>query len=281
MKIVCDSGSTKADWVILSNDREIYSGSTRGINPVFHDGDFVRGELEKEIVGSVEPRSIEDVYFYGAGCWDADLKTVVSKALKSVFANAEAHVEHDLLGAARAACGSEPGIACILGTGSNSCLYDGKKVIDNVKNLGYLVGDEGSGSFIGKELLRCYFYRELPSELAIKLDQLIPGGKSEVLQKIYGGGAPNVYLASFAKFISDNKSHPFLQNIVSDAFDIFINRHVCKYEGSQKLPISFIGSVAFHFSDILKEVLDSKGMTMGNTIKKPIDSLVKFHKKEA
>lgn len=278
MKIICDSGSTKADWVIISNNEKIYSCSTKGINPVFHDGDFIRNELSREIVSTIEVRAVEEIHFYGAGCWDANLKGIVKAGLQSIFVNANVFVDHDLLGAARAACGANPGIACILGTGSNSCLYDGDKVIDNVKNLGYLVGDEGSGSYIGKELLRCYFYRELPEELAEKFEKLVPGGKSEVLDKIYNApGTPNVYLASFSKFLSDNKDHFFIQKLVSEAFEVFINRHVCKYEGHLSLPINFIGSVAFHYSNILKNVLNKKQMTMGSIVQKPIDSLVEFH----
>jgi N-acetylglucosamine kinase-like BadF-type ATPase len=136
MRIICDSGSTKADWVIEKDEKIIFSGSTKGINPVFHNGDFIRNELHKEIVKVTDSGSVEEVFFYGAGCWDAGLKNIVKKGLLSVFTDAEVFVEHDLLGAARAACGNKPGIACILGTGSNSCLYDGKNVTDNVINLG-------------------------------------------------------------------------------------------------------------------------------------------------
>jgi hypothetical protein len=140
------------------------------------------------------------------------------------------------------------------------------------------VGDEGSGSFLGKELLRCYFYRELPADLRIKFEVLIPGGKSEILENIYGAGAaPNVYLASFARFLSENKNHIFIQKLVRNGFEEFIKRHVCKYEGHQELPVNFIGSVAYHFSEILENVLKEKGMHIGKIVQKPIDALVTFH----
>ena len=277
MEIVCDSGSTKADWIVYNDKSEIFTSSTRGINPVFHGKEFIHKELKKELVKEVACNEIEKIYFYGAGCWDSRLKSVISKALSEIFPNTEIDVHHDLLGAARAACGKEPGIACILGTGSNSCLYDGKEVIDNVKNLGYLVGDEGSGSYLGKELLRCYFYRELPRDLIESFQELIPGGKSEALEKIYQQENPNVYLASFAKFLSDHKKHFFVQELVYDAFVEFLNRHVCKYNGHLELPVSFIGSIAYHFSDILKIALERKNMTLGKIVKKPINELVRFH----
>ena len=277
MEIVCDSGSTKADWIVYNDKAEIFTSSTRGINPVFHGKDFIHKELHKELIKEVPCSEIEKIFFYGAGCWDIKLKSVISGALSEIFPNTAIDVHHDLLGAARAACGKEPGIACILGTGSNSCLYDGNEVIDNVKNLGYLVGDEGSGSYLGKDLLRCYFYRELPKDLIEPFQELIPGGKSEVLEKIYQQENPNVYLASFAKFLSDHKKHFFVQELVYDAFVEFLNRHVCKYKGHLELPVSFIGSIAYHFSDILKIALERKHMTLGKIVRKPINELVRFH----
>ncbi len=280
MKLICDSGSTKADWVILNGTQEQFSCSTRGINPVFHDGDFIHHELNRELTHAISPKGVKEVYFYGAGCWDLNLKDKVRKAILEVFPNAYIEVDHDLLGAARAASGREPGIACILGTGSNSCLYDGHSVVDNVTNLGYLIGDEGSGSYLGKALLRSYFYRELPKELEEKFREFVPGGKSEVLDNIYNKNkAANVYLASFAPFLSDNKKHFFIEQLVHDAFLDFINAHVAKYKGHLTLPINFIGSVAYHFSDILEIALTRKQMTMGKIVRKPINELVKFHLK--
>lgn len=280
MKIVCDSGSTKADWVIIDKGREVFSCSTRGINPVFHDAEFIHHELNRELTHAISPKGVKEVYFYGAGCWDFNLKGKVEKAIQAVFAKASIEVDHDLLGAARAACGSAPGIACILGTGSNSCLYDGENVVDNVTNLGYLIGDEGSGSYLGKSLLRSYFYRELPKELEEKFKEYVPGGKAEVLENIYGNSkVANVYLASFAPFLSDNKKHFFIEQLVHDAFLDFINAHVSKYRGHLTLPINFIGSVAYHFSDVLEIALTRKQMTMGKIVRKPIKELVKFHLK--
>lgn len=277
MKIVCDSGSTKADWSVFKKGQEVITYSTRGINPVFHDKSFILSELNKEIIGELDVAEIHEIFYYGAGCWDKNLKGIISNALGEVFPRSNIEVHHDLLGAARAACGNSPGVACILGTGSNSCLYDGKNVIDNVKNLGYLVGDEGSGSHLGKEILRSYFYRELPKDLIEPFEELVPNGKSGVLENIYQKDNPNVYLASFSRFLSDYKKHFFVQELVYDSFVDFLNRHVCKYKGHLEIPISFIGSVAFHFSDILKIALERKNMELGKIVRKPINELVRYH----
>jgi len=277
MKIVCDSGSTKADWSCFKNGQEAITYSTRGINPVFHNKDFIFSELKKEIIQSLEGEEVHDIFYYGAGCWDNNLKGIIVGALSELFPKTNIEVHHDLLGAARAACGDLPGVACILGTGSNSCLYDGENVVDNVKNLGYLVGDEGSGSHLGKELLRSYFYRELPKDLIEPFEELVPNGKSGVLDNIYQKENPNVYLASFARFLSDHKKHFFVQELVYNSFVDFLSRHVCKYKGHLGIPISFIGSVAFHFSDILKIALERKNMTLGKIVRKPINELVRYH----
>ena len=179
---------------------------------------------------------------------------------------------------AHATCGTNPGIACILGTGSNTCEYDGKKVTDNVTNLGFMLGDEGSGGHLGKKIVRGYFYREMPPELRANLEKDYDGmRKSAVLDRIYKEKSPNVYLAKFSKFCSNNKEHPYIQNLAKSAFNEFISRHVLKYPSHKKYPIHFIGSVAYHFKPILQEDIDDHGLKMGMVIKKPIDNLVRFH----
>jgi len=171
----------------------------------------------------------------------------------------------------------EPGIACILGTGSNSCLYDGEFEVDNVPSLGYLLGDEGSGSYLGRMFVRSYFYREMPADLAAIFEKVHPGGKEEIIEAMYNGPAPNVYLASHAKILSDNREHPFVKELVYEGLNDFVQRHVKKYEGHQTLPINFIGSIAFYFREVLDKVLTDNGMTLGAIIKKPIFNLVKYH----
>ena len=277
MIVVADSGSTKADWKIIDQD-QVHSFSTMGFNPVFHSDQVIFEELSKAVDPAHPVKAAEQVYYYGSGCWDAKRKAVVARALTKIFDKANIKVDHDLLAAARATCGDDPGIACILGTGSNSCLFDGKKVVDNVTNLGFLIGDEGSGTHIGKMLIRAYFYRELPSDLVQALEQLIPGGKEEILDNVYESGSPNVYLASLTKFMAEHLEHPSIQQILFESFGCFIDRHVRKYEDHIKLPIHFIGSVGYHFQKILRYVLEERSMQAGIFIQKPIDHLVEYHK---
>lgn len=276
MKVIVDSGSTKADWKMISGS-DIQSITTMGFNPVFHSEEVIYKELQKSFVKEVATDKATKVYYYGAGCWDARLKGVVHKALDRIFAHADIEVDHDLLGAARATCGHDAGISCIIGTGSNSCLYDGTNVIDNVTNLGYLLGDEGSGTHLGKRLIRAFFYREMPKVLYDELEASLEGGKQSILDNVYSGDPPNVYLASFTKFMGDHQNHPFIQRILFDSFEQFIDRHVRKYRNHMSLPVHFIGSVAYYFKQTLSVILDARDMKMGKFIQKPIDELVRFH----
>ena len=278
MIIIVDSGSTKADWEIVHPDGKRELISTMGFNPFFHNADRVESELKKDFVQKVDCAKVKEVYFYGAGCSDAMRCNIIKEGLVRIFTHAKIEVEHDLLASARATCGIQPGIACIIGTGSNTCLYDGKIIKDNITNLGYLLGDEGSGSHLGKLLIRAYFYRELPADIKVAFEAAYPEGKREILNKIYGDG-PNVYLASFAKFVSEFKEHFYIQKLVSQAFQQLIERHILKYEGCHSIPIHFVGSIAFHFQDILKMTLEEHDLTLGVVIKKPIDNLVAYHLK--
>lgn len=276
-KIIVDSGSSKADWRVVEGHQDVLSVSTKGFNPVFHSDEVIYQEVANAFEPQIAVNDVQQIYFYCAGCWDLKRKGVIKKALDRVFPQANIEIEHDLLGAARAACGHEPGITCILGTGSNSCLYDGTDVIDNITNLGFLLGDEGSGTFLGKALIRAYFYREMPRDLLEEFEAFTPGGKSSILDKVYGKETPNVYLASFVPFFSKHRNHPLIAKILYESFAIFIDRHVRKYQNHNNLPIHFIGSVAYHFQNILKIVLEERSMQAGTFIQKPIDNLVAFH----
>jgi len=277
MIAIVDSGSTKADWRFISPSGDQSSVATMGFNPFFHDSKFISKQLQEDFDDQLDVASIKKVYYYGAGCSDALRCSIVEKGLTEVFPNAYIEVKHDILASARATCRDQPGIACILGTGSNSCEFDGKKITDNVSNLGFLLGDEGSGSHLGKLLVQGYFYREFPEDIKEAFEKVYSFDKRVFLNKIYGNSGANVYLASFAKFMSDHKDHIYIQNLVNKAFSIFIKRHVRKYKNHTKVPIHFIGSVAFHFKDILKMVLDERDLALGIVIKKPIDNLVDFH----
>lgn len=278
MILIADSGSTKTDWRILRNKNTVQSASTIGFNPVLTNTEKIIEELTSAFTDKVTNRQLTHVYYYGAGCWDKATCSVVSNAIETIFPMAKIEVTNDLLGAARAVCGKEAGIACILGTGANSCLYDGQKIIDNVPALGFIMGDEGSGAYLGKQLLKSYFYRALPKELTDKLLQEQPISKKIMLENVYQSKSGNRYLASFAKFIIQEQTHPFIKNMVREAFDNFIQQQVKKYDGAANYPIHFIGSIAYFLKDILTECLVANELQFGHIIRQPIDGLVDFHR---
>lgn len=277
MWLVVDSGSTKADWVLVDAAGKRTLTTTMGFNPYFHSPEKIHSELSKNEFTSIIPvEGIKNIFYYGAGCPDNHYRSIIQNGLQLVFKNAQIEVQHDLLGAARATCGHQPGICGILGTGSNSCLYDGKNIIDNIPALAHVLGDEGGGVFLGKLILQSYFYRELPHDLLIMFEEAYPAGKDAIIHKIYSEGQ-NVYLASFAEFGIKNKSHPFIQKLISKSFTEFANRHLKKYEGWQNLEINLVGSIAGLLTEELRVVLAGEGLKLGKVVRKPIDELLNYH----
>ncbi len=276
MIIVADSGSTKADWIFADGNGFRETVRTMGVNPFFHSESQITKMVNDGFNNHVPVDQIESVYFYGAGCSDDKRCAQMEAGLRNVFLNARIFVEHDLLAAARATCFNDPGIACILGTGSNSCLYDGQVIKDNVTSLGYLAGDEGSGSHLGKSLLRAYYYREMPASLSAAFKQEIASDKTYVFDQMYGS-SPNVYLASLAEFLGKHLDNSFAKALATSCFSEFIERHVTKYEGYQTLPIHFVGSIAYHFQPVISQVLRSHKLNEGNIIHKPIQALISYH----
>ena len=278
MILVADCGGTKADWSLLETNKEDKLVTTPGFNPVVHPPEQfedVVGQLSKDQLPSASPKKI---YYYGAGAWDYRRKELIKNTLLQAWPTAEVEVMHDLLGAARATCAHEAGIACILGTGSNSCLYDGKDVVDSVTNLGYLLGDEGSGCHLGKALLRAYFYRELDDELTQSFEQYAQVDRATVRDTVYDSENPNTYLASFTRFMGEHPDHPLIQDLIYRSFGEFLDRHVRKYEGHLRLPINFIGSIAFHFKEVLLAAMASRNLRAGRFVPKPIQALADFHR---
>ncbi len=277
MFLVADVGSTKADWVFYTPDSEPRRVSSIGVNPNLHSDAEIVHVLQSVCPEDIPEAKVAWVHYYGTGIWDKSRALRLEKALHGSFPNAEIHVHHDLLGAARAACRDEAGIACILGTGSNSCAYDGKKVTDNVTNLGWLLGDEGSGVDLGKRLIRAYSYRELPAHVRDLFEESTGQNRQSIGDSLYGQGNPNRFLASFSPFIHANLDQPAIRQLVSDSFHEFVLRHVLKYPQAQNQPVSFIGSIAYHYRDILREVCGAHGLQVGRIAQKPIDELVSYH----
>ncbi|MBF8965354.1 hypothetical protein I0P70_19050 [Pontibacter sp. FD36] len=277
MILIADSGSTKTDWRVIDADNEYEQVNTTGINPQYLDTDKIYSIFETELLPQLKEKNISAIYYYGAGCSSPERNKRVEDALSRAFPNVPNYVDHDLLAAARALCGHKPGIACILGTGSNSCLYDGKNIIDNVTSLGFLMGDEGSGAYLGKLLIKAYMYRELPEELATSLKNRYNLTKDGILDAVYGSDIPSQYLATFAKFMYEKRKSPVIKEMIYENFEEFFERHVSKYEGFGELPVNFVGSIAFHFSDTLKLVAKKYGCHIGVIISSPSEGLIKYH----
>ncbi|ODS82688.1 MAG: N-acetylglucosamine kinase [Cytophagaceae bacterium SCN 52-12] len=278
--LIADSGSTKADWLSAKADGMVLAEwNSPGINPFFQDRETISGLMEKEVFPRVSG-SPAAIYFYGAGCADAQSASPVAKSLKDRFPTARVEVESDLLGAARSLCQHQPGIACILGTGSNNCLYDGSQIVGNIGSLGFWMGDEGSGGHLGRQLVVAYLHKELPGDLEEHFAAAYPGvNRMEILNRAYKQPFPNRYFAGYTRFAGAHRSHPFIQDLLRTSFGVFLDKYVLKHPGAQSYPVSFTGSVAWHFREELRAVLEEKGLTFGKIVQKPIGGLAVYHSK--
>ena len=278
MILIADSGSTKTDWRIINSKGQISQAKCGGINPYYHDYATILVEIQS-ILPQIQSK-ISEVYFYGAGCSTDENIKKVHQAISKVFPEAAVTINHDLLAAAHALCGEEEGIACILGTGTNSCLYDGQQIIDNIASLGYAIGDEGGGSHIGKRLISDYLRRDMPKKISNKIDKRFELSKNEVLKRVYLEEGGSKYLASFSKFVFQNIKEPYMYRLVYESFVEFFERNIMKYENHQNYKVHFMGSVAFYYSDILRQVANDKGIIVRNIIESPIAGLTLYHQKQ-
>jgi glucosamine kinase len=274
--LIADSGSTKTDWVLIDKNNQKQYFKTQGLNPY-----FVRSEEFISIVSdAINPSSltVEHVYYYGSGCGTDSKRNEVENSLNHLFPHAKIEVEHDLLGAARALCLHKKGLACILGTGSHACLYNGTEIIEEAISLGFILGDEGGGAHMGKQLVTAYLYNELPDDLLEKFIKEFQPDKASILENIYRKQFPNRYLASYVPFLVQHKGHKYVSNLVGQSFDLFISRHIKTLYNFQDFEVNFVGSVAFVFESILRKKIESHGMKVGEIMNKPIDGLIRFHK---
>jgi N-acetylglucosamine kinase-like BadF-type ATPase len=279
MILIADSGSTKCDWALVEENSSDFSLlSSKGFNPYFHDKEFILNELENHEEFSQIRNEVTKIHFYGAGCSSKNLNARIEEGLQAFFKNSEIFVDHDLKAAAYACYRGKAEIACILGTGSNSCRFDGFNLSESVPSLAYILGDEASGSYFGKRILRSYFYNRMPSELAKELDEQYNVEKEHVIDKVYRQINANVYLAGFMKFFSNHKEHPFVIEMVAKGMREFLKIHVMSYPDAKDLEINFVGSIAHYFSHILIPECDKLGLNVQRIIKKPIEGLVEFHK---
>jgi len=276
MILIADSGSTKTDWCISERGKQLQRITTQGINPYFQ----TEGEIEEEIRSALLPKletcTFDALYFYGAGCLPEKIpmmQSVLSKCLK--VKNVD--VNSDMLAAARGLCGRNPGIVCILGTGSNSCYYDGEKIVSNVSPLGFILGDEGSGAVLGKLLVGDLLKNQLPTGLKEKFLREFDLTPAMIIERVYRQPFPNRFLANLSPFLRHNIETLEIRALVLNAFRAFLDRNVKQYD-YQQYKVYFVGSVAYYYKEILEEVVLESGMQLGNIMQQPMDGLVEYHK---
>jgi len=279
MIIIADSGSSKIDWRLVDSAGVIRQAQSPGFNPYYQPLDHLRASL-REVVVPAATGEVSRIFYYGTGVSSERNQEMVRSAFLEFFPSARVAVEWDLLGAARALCGHEPGIACILGTGSNSCLYDGKEITGQVANLGWILADEGSGTSLGKALLMDYLRKKMPDKLAAQFHQRFPFTREEFLEKIYQQEKPSTFLATFSKFIFQHLKEPYCYQLVYKSFAEFFENNVMKYPAYSGLKVHFVGSIAFYYSDLLRQVANDKGIIVRNILETPIAGLTLFHQKD-
>jgi glucosamine kinase len=277
--LIADSGSTKCEWCFFSNGRKQII-ETQGASPYFLNESQIVVMMQNELLPSLKKKSPSHIYFYGTGCAAAANRAFIKRAIKRVFPEAVIEVEHDLTGAARALCGKNKGIVAILGTGSNSGYFNGKKILRNSPGLGYVLGDEGSGAYLGKKVLQYYLYKTFDKEMHHKFHEKYQVVAADILDAVYKKPLPNRYIASFTLFLAENRGHYMIENIIEDGLRDFFSIHLALYPESGSLPVYFTGSVAFGFQDILKELCKTFGWQAGKFLAKPMEGLIAYHKKK-
>ena len=277
MILIADSGSTKTDWRLMDENTEISHVKTKGFNPYYQPLDEMVKEIELELVPSVDTNRVSTIHFYGAGCSTPERQRKISDALSPYFKSTKILIQSDLIGAARALSGNQGGIVCILGTGSGSCQYDGRKITKNIPSLGFVLGDEGSGAWLGKKMVTDYLRGHMPKKCIETINQKLQIDKEAILEQVNHKAMPSRYLASFAKFISENIDQTYFYQLMFDSFTAFAKNYIIRYPNYSEFYCHFVGSVAFHNQEILKHVAKYTGFRIGNIIKSPIDGLTNYH----
>ncbi|MGC6413358.1 MAG: N-acetylglucosamine kinase [Bacteroidia bacterium] len=280
MILIADGGSTKADWIALDEKREeAFRVRTLGLNPAVVSEE----ELHNRIINMFQliqvKHEVTNIYFYGAGCGTPQAQKILHDVMKNIFVNAEVVVEEDMLAAVYAATGKDPAMVAILGTGSNSCYYDGEQMHMKVASLGYVLMDEASGNYFGKRLIRDYYYGLMPKYIVQKFEKDYNLDPDVLKKNIYREPNPNMYLASFAKFMFDFKEEKYVRRLMKRGFEKFFRYRILPYELGSETPIYFIGSIAHYFREILDSVAEKNGLKITGVIQRPIDNLIDYHRK--
>jgi len=273
MILIAESGSTKTDWVFLDETGKTDKHQSPGINPFYQDCDSIYQNIHflKDI------HSVDEIYFYGAGCANEEKNRVVEQALLKVFPHAKCEINSDLLAAARSLCKKEKGIACILGTGSNSCLYNGESIEHNVSPLGFILGDEGSGAVLGKKLMADLLKKQAPEEICKLFFDEYQLEAADIIHRVYREEFPNRFLAQFTKFLSKHIDQKYIYQLVTDSFIEFFQRNIKQYSNCKETPIHFTGSIAFYFQKQLEEAAIKTNLQLGKILQSPLEGLIQFH----
>ena len=278
MILIADSGSTKTDWCVVENGQPIQQISTKGINPFFQSEEEISNEIATSLLPQLKTNALDAVYFYGAGCGFPDKIAMVHRAItKHLQIKREVEVNTDMLAVAHGLCQHEAGIACIMGTGSNSCYYDGKQIVSNVSPLGFILGDEGSGAVLGKLLVGDILKNQMTPELKEKFLKQFGLTPADIIDRVYRKPFPNRFLASFSPFLAQNIDEPCIHALVLGSFKSFLKRNVMQYENFRNSKVHFIGSVAFYYKTILAEAAQEMNIQLGTIIKSPMEGLIKYH----
>jgi N-acetylglucosamine kinase-like BadF-type ATPase len=275
--LIVDSGSTKTNWCFLRNGQKPVFFKTPGINPFLQGKNDIAQMLERELKWNHSKYEVDKINYYGAGASSADNKKTLAKILKHHFYTKNVEVQSDLMAAARALCGDKKGIVCILGTGSSSCYYDGKKIKEQLPSLGYIAGDEGSGNYMGKRILQYYTYGTFDTELRMAFEMRFGNDVKEIIRKLYAEPYPNRYLASFVPLLKENRGHYMVENIIEDCLNDFFHSSILKYRESWNLPLYFSGSVAHEFRDVIKNLCNQYELEIGQVEKDPMKGLIKYY----
>lgn len=277
-KLIADAGSTKIEWVMLDPDGRVVSRTTSdGLNAIIAHPDEVRSQFADARNALGADASVDEIHYYGAGCATVSACSRIDNVLRNVWDAANVYVNTDLLGAARALFGRNRGIACILGTGSNSCLYDGHDIVRNVPSLGYILGDEGSGAALGKRLISDTFKGQLPEVIKTKFQDIYKLKIEDILENVYRSQKPNKFLASLVPFLSSHLWNPYIYSLVLEEFTIFVKRNIAMYPGAHSLPIAFTGSIAYYFEEILRDAIERQGYKVAKISRTPMEGLIAFH----
>ena len=275
--VIADSGATKCQWTLVI-DKEKKSITTIGISPYFLSINEMVAVIQKAFQKKIDTKIIEAVYFYGTGLSNPTNRITIKKTLKKVFNKAQLDIQTDLVAVARATCQNKKGVACILGTGANTGYYNGKVITKNSPGLGFVLGDEGSGAFLGKKVLQYYLYKTFDEELMHAFEIKYKLNKDQILDIVYKQALPNKFMASFAEFLSEHRGHYMIENIIEDGINEFFFTHLNKLNESWLYPIHFSGSVAYVFKDVIKQLATGYELELGKIIKSPMEGLIEFHK---